>query len=119
MPTPLAAVLHADSAPGALTLRLEVHNVGDVPVTVTFPTAQHYELVAHDAATGAEVWRWGADRSFAQALSELPLVPDEMLAFTAHWMPAPPGRYEIVAWLAGTPCPPRVRLEVSVPPVKH
>jgi hypothetical protein len=58
-----------------LELTLEVVNRSPRPVTLGFPTSQRYDLLIQNAQ-GQEVWRWSADRMFAQMLGQEVLSPN-------------------------------------------
>jgi hypothetical protein len=79
--------LHTDREsyrPGELVqLRLEVLNDDGKPVTLPFNSAQRYdfEVLREDQ----RIWRWSADRMFAQVLTEETLAPGERRRFEATW----------------------------------
>lgn len=87
-------------APGAtLVATIAVLNDGADPVTLSFPSAQRYELALRDAS-GAQRWRWSADRTFAMMLAEETLPAGELLTWHERVpMPAETGRYELTATL--------------------
>jgi hypothetical protein len=58
-----------------LELTLEVVNRSQRPITLGFRTAQRYDLLIQDAQ-GQEVWRWSAERMFAQMLGQEVLSPN-------------------------------------------
>jgi hypothetical protein len=67
------------------------------PLTLRFRTAQRYDLLVQDAR-GQEVWRWSADRVFAQMLGEETLAPREgTLTYSVSVRhPFSSGRYTVV-----------------------
>ena len=91
----------------ALKLTVTVENRGTQPVTLTFRTAQRFDVRVQDAA-GREVWRWSADRMFAQATGEERLAPGTRRSWNVVVRePLPAGSYKVVASLES------VNLEVS------
>jgi hypothetical protein len=100
---PLASSLHAESFSDSVRFSLQVTNASTAPVRLTFSSAQLFDfLVSQD---GREVWRWSADRAFAQALHELILAPGETRAFDAVWHrdAGTRGELQVRAVLAGEP----------------
>lgn len=75
---------------------LEVRNAGPAAVRLGFATAQRYDFVVR-SETGAELWRWSSDRSFAQQTGEEAVAAGASLVYEATWV-APAGarsRYEV------------------------
>ncbi|MEO7889754.1 MAG: BsuPI-related putative proteinase inhibitor, partial [Vicinamibacterales bacterium] len=60
------------------------------PIKVTFSSGQKYDFVVIDSTTGRDVWRWSANKSFLQALSEQTVPANGSLEFSERWRP--PGR---------------------------
>jgi|SRR5687768_4329995 hypothetical protein len=58
-----------------LELTLEAVNRSPRPVTLGFRTSQRYDLLMQNAQ-GQEVWRWSAERMFAQMLGQEALSPN-------------------------------------------
>ncbi|MEO7180427.1 MAG: BsuPI-related putative proteinase inhibitor, partial [Gemmatimonadaceae bacterium] len=77
-PTPPVVVRPSYVMPAALTatvdsvvtLKLTFKNPSPEPIKVTFSSGQKYDFVVIDSTTGRDVWRWSANKSFLQALSE-------------------------------------------------
>src|SRR5262249_60110424 len=83
--------------------RITLRNTS-VPVELTFPTSQIYDLnIAND--NGAVVYQWSADKSFATVITKLTLGLGETnyVIVTPPLMnanrPLPPGKYVAEAWL--------------------
>ena len=93
---------------------LVVANRGDQGVTLVFASGQDGDVVL--ARDGQERYRWSLDRSFTQALREVPLPAGATRTFTLE--PGPlavePGEYELEATLAARPHPPAARETVTV-----
>ena len=74
----LKVVLIADKAiytPGEpIMLTLRVINDARNPISLSFPTAQRFDLLLQNTQ-GREVWRWSGDRFFAQMLGKEVLKP--------------------------------------------
>lgn len=96
-PSSLDVLLAADkpvhAAGEPITLVLRVVNRGRAPLTLTFRSAQRFDVVVRDAGD-REVWRWAAGRMFAQALGQEMIPPAGELAYTATLEKGlPPGAY--------------------------
>lgn len=100
---PLASSLHAESFGDSVRFSLQVTNASTAPVRLTFASARLFDFQV--SQNGRELWRWSADRAFAQALHELVLPPGETRAFDAIWRPdaAIRGELQVHAVLAGEP----------------
>jgi hypothetical protein len=97
----LAASLTVRMLESGVEFALHVTNAGTEEVALEFSTAQRAEFVV-ETPEGAELWRWSADRMFAQVLGEERLAPGETLVERAHWEARPgPGEYSAVARLVG------------------
>ncbi len=98
-----------------MTLRLT--NRTDQEIPLPFLTAQRYDVVVLDAH-GKEVWRWSADRMFAQVLGEERLKPGGALTYRAR-IPGilAPGRYTVrgVVPAAGASISTSVQITVQSP----
>lgn len=119
----LDAVLAAAETDGGLALSLRIENAGSEPVTLDFRTGQRAEFTAHptdEEATGFEgaqtdpVWRYGADRMFAQALGSETIEPGEAVGYEATWRDPPSGTYRIVGKTASTDRSVRAETVVAV-----
>ena len=79
--------LHTDREsyrPGEpVQLRLELINERGEPVRLTFPSTKQFdfEVLWEDQL----LWRWSADRLFAQRLTEEVLAPGERRLYEATW----------------------------------
>lgn len=113
----------SDQAPhvGApLRMTLSLRNNSGQPLQLSFPTSQRYDFVVrHDG--GQEVWRWSADKVFAQVLGEETLAPGEILTFEEVWdqrdnsgNQVALGRYLIEGIIVGCPPDTSCRLTASV-----
>lgn len=81
-------------------LVLHVTNPLDEGVGLSFPTAQRYDFHVLDEG-GTEVWRWSADRSFAQVLGSDTIAPGGTVSYEADWPYGERrGRFEAVGRLA-------------------
>lgn len=81
-------------------IRISVTNTGSKTVTLTFPTAQKQDFTAADGS-GAEIWRWSAGRTFAQAVTEMKVEPGATYNFFGRIDAGalPPGQYKVSGWL--------------------
>jgi hypothetical protein len=97
------APAYATGVPATFTVAVD--NRSDVPVALTFPSAQVFDIVV--LAEQREVWRWSADRDFAQAEVDRTFPPGVTLLGRVAWewrdssgTPLPPGAYQIQGSLA-------------------
>jgi hypothetical protein len=95
-------------APGdEITITMRVANIGDAPIALEFQSAQRFEVSVADRA-GSEIWRWGADRGFAQMLGTETVAPGDTLAYAATYRGAlSPGSYLAVGRLTAREHPMR------------
>lgn len=126
---PVPVVMLASDRPAyelgaTATFTIAVDNPSDAPITLTFPSAQRFDVVvlAEDGQT--EVWRWSGDRFFAAAVTERSFPPGLTLLGRESWdwrdqsgAPIQPGTYQVVGSLATSP--PRagnvVELQLTAP----
>lgn len=84
-------------------LRLEVKNVAEKALTITFTSSKTHDFLIEDE-TGDVVWQWSAGRVFAQALKDIHLEPGEARIYSYDWKQigndgraAGPGKYRIIS----------------------
>ena len=110
----LASSLNVSVASG-VRLTLHFTNSTDTPLELRFPSGQTHDFVILDAS-GAEVWRWSADRMFTQALQTRALAPGESLAYEERWSPGnAAGTFTAVGRLASSNHPIEQRIEFTLP----
>jgi hypothetical protein len=80
----IASSLEVGIATGEVRLVLHVSNTTERVLEFTFPTSQRYDFVVENL-TGQEVWRWSADRSFLQVVTDARLEPGETWTMEAVW----------------------------------
>lgn len=82
---------------GPVTAVLGLRNGSDTAITLRFATAQRYDFSVIDSA-GTVVWRWSANRTFAQAAGEQTVPPGWEVNYEERFA-APSGRgpYRVVA----------------------
>jgi hypothetical protein len=80
----------------AMELHLRLINGSPQPFTLRFGTAQRYDFAVHDQR-GQQVWRWSAERFFAQVLGEETLAPrgGELSYHVTVHQQFPAGRYTV------------------------
>lgn len=110
----LVPTLRVRVAGDTVSFDLAVANAGDAPVTLSFATSQRYDFVVRDGS-GAEVWRWSADRMFAQARSEESVAAGTVLEYAETWQAPGPGDYRVEARLESSDHPVRLQAEFEVP----
>jgi hypothetical protein len=96
-------------------LALHVMNARDEPIDLEFATAQRYEFAVYTTA-GEAVWRWSADRVFAQVTGAERIGAGEALEFRAAWPAAvAAGPYIAEGRLLAQNRPVVLRTELEVP----
>jgi hypothetical protein len=85
---------------GDVEFRFTVTNTGPDPVELTFRSGKRADVAVTDTETGEEVWRWGQNRMFTQAISTVELAGGETLDRSFTWDDPAGGRYEAEATLA-------------------
>lgn len=88
-----------------VTLRLVLHNRGDAPQRLRFPSACTYDIRIAEPR-GREIWRWSQGRMFAQVLTEVVVDAGASREYRVSWGQttseggtAPPGLYEVEGWI--------------------
>jgi uncharacterized protein (DUF58 family) len=104
----LATDVPAYPAGAPVTFTVAVDNRGDAPVTLVFPSAQLFDIAV--LAEQREVWRWAADRDFAQAETERTFPTGLTLLGRVTWdwrdssgVTLRPGVYQVQGTLATVP----------------
>lgn len=92
--------VQATSLGDSVNFVLQVTNTTESAIGLSYPTGQSFDFVVSDA-TGAEVWRWSADRMFTQAVREEEIAAGETITFSAVWPVAgrPRGEYVVTGTL--------------------
>jgi hypothetical protein len=80
-----ASLSYAMYGPGQpVEVALRVRNAGPAPVSITFSSGQHFDLVVR-RPRGDEVWRWSHDKAFIQVFETATLKPGDVLAYQVTW----------------------------------
>jgi hypothetical protein len=96
----LTATLTA-SVGSDVTFTFTVKNTRSTAAEVHFNDAQQFDIrVWNDA--GTQVWRWGAEQGFTEALVTRTLAPDESATYVEHWTPPAAGSYRAMAYLTSS-----------------
>jgi hypothetical protein len=111
----LASSLDVNVSGGEVRLVFHVTNRTDRKVEITFPSGQRYDFAVLDAG-GRELWRWGADRMFTQAIQTRLLDPNETMTADERWNAGGrTGRFTAVATLRSSNYPLEQRVEFTLP----
>jgi hypothetical protein len=96
----LDAPLYKKPDDAAIMVRLTLRNTHALPVVLTFPSGQNYDLrIWNDR--GEIVYTWSADKLFPQVFRREQLAQGERtFAFSVPLTSLPVGRYVVEAWLA-------------------
>jgi Intracellular proteinase inhibitor len=116
----LLASDHPAYGPGMTAMfTLAVDNPTEAPITVTFPSAQTYDIAV--LLDGTEVWRSSAGLAFAAALVERTFPPGVTLLGRERWAwldtsgtPLPPGTYRVIGTLTTAPPQSGNTLEITL-----
>jgi hypothetical protein len=98
-----------------LELSLEVVNRSPRSVTLGFRTSQRYDLLIQNAQ-GQDVWRWSAERMFAQMLGQEALAPNggKLTYHVVMREKLSPGSYTIVGIVPAVDAQLLARLEITI-----
>lgn len=110
----LVPTLRVRVSDDTVRLELAVANADTAPVHVTFGSSQRYDFVVLDEG-GVELWRWSADRMFAQALSEDVVPAGAVLEYHEEWPDVVAGRFRAVARFESIDHPLELVAEFEVP----
>ncbi|MGI9667264.1 MAG: BsuPI-related putative proteinase inhibitor, partial [Acidimicrobiia bacterium] len=79
---------------------IDVRNISDAPVTLTFSTGQRAEVTL-SKSNGDEVYRWSSDFSFTQEITEAEIGAGQIFGTTLSGAPVDlaPGSYAAKAWI--------------------
>ncbi|MBI1357516.1 MAG: hypothetical protein GC160_24510 [Acidobacteria bacterium] len=87
----------------SMRVRLTIANRSPLPLSLTFPSPQFFDLEVRNAA-GETVYFWSADKLFPAVITELALSPGERVfevdvPLLAGSTPLPAGTYVVEGWL--------------------
>jgi hypothetical protein len=100
-PTPPITITPAVTLPAVatatvnsvVTLTLTVTNTANTPAVVSFSSGQHYDFQIFDAATGANVYTWSADKLFAALFGTESIGPNMAVTYAITWRPTMNGSF--------------------------
>jgi len=98
-----------------VTLTLTVSNPTSAPVKVEFSSGQRFDFSIYDAASGAALWVWSADKLFAQMMSSEIIPANGKLVYSAQWKPTKSGSYVATGSLVSLSHRAATKVAVSVP----
>jgi intracellular proteinase inhibitor BsuPI len=98
-----------------LELTLEVVNRSQRPITLGFRTSQRYDLLIQNAQ-GQEVWRWSAERMFAQMLGQEVLSPNggKLTYHVVVREKIPRGAYTVIGVVPAVDARLSARLDITI-----
>jgi hypothetical protein len=104
--SPVSATMSVRSTETNVSFELLVTNTGKKRVEINFPSGQTYDFVVIDSI-GREMWRWGGNRMFTQAVRNKLLGAGESLEFQESMKTRglAPGRYTARATLTSANYP--------------
>ena len=92
---PLLTSLQVSRSGDQVTFHLQVTNIADAPVQLTFPTGQSADFVVRQG--NDQIWRWSDDQMFTQAVRTEVVEPGSSRSYEAQWRPPAALRGEFVA----------------------
>lgn len=99
------------------TVVLEIHvtNTTSSPISLEFTSTQRYDFeIATPAGEG--LWRWSADRSFAQVMEQETLQPGETRRYSETWVGAGrEGDFIATGWVVSSNYPVELRTGFQLP----
>jgi hypothetical protein len=100
---------------GTINARITISTVGDESLTLHFATAQRCEFAIQDTS-GANLWRWGADRMFAQVTGAEALGPSrtELVCRERLTAPRTAGVYRLVGAVVSSDRPMSATVSIAV-----
>ncbi|MDB4889307.1 MAG: hypothetical protein JWL61_1162 [Gemmatimonadetes bacterium] len=105
----------ATTVDSLVTLTLTVSNPTASPVRIDYSSGQHFDFTIADAATGAALWVWSADKLFSQALTNETIPANGKVVYTAQWKPTKSGSFVATGSLVSLSHRAAAKLAVSVP----
>lgn len=82
----LASSVEVEVRGDTVRMVLHVTNPTNQPVVLEFSSGQRYDFAVR-TVTGADVWRWSADKSFMQALGSETIPAGGTLDYAEVWVP--------------------------------
>lgn len=80
----LVATMEVQAGGDVVELTLHVTNASSEPIRLEFPSSQRYDFSV-SRLDGEALWRWSADRMFAQALGTETLPAGGSVRYVAEW----------------------------------
>ena len=113
----ISAQMYVRRNQSEISFALHVINSGKKRVEIKFPSGQTYDFVVVDSL-GREMWRWGSNRMFTQAIRNKLLGGGETMEFeeSLKSVPLAPGRYVARATLTSDNYPLSRETEFTVHP---
>jgi len=107
--------LNVDVTGREVHFALNVANVSQKHVELSFPNGKSYDFVVVDSV-GREVWHWAAGRMFTQGLQNKQLGAGDVMRVAEAWkQSAPPGHYTAIATLNSSNYPVEERVDFTLP----
>jgi len=111
---PLAGSLEVQVLGDTVWLGLHVTNTSGAPLELEFTSAQRFDFEVRTTG-GEEVWRWSADRAFAQAVGSERLEPEATWQERVQWVAGGrKGEYVAVGRLVATDHPVELSARVEL-----
>ena len=114
-PPELGSSMNVRVVEDTVVLEIHVTNTTASPIALEFTSTQRYDF---EIATvdGESLWRWSADRSFAQVMEQETLAPGESRRYTATWVGAGyEGDFSATGWLVSSNYPVELRTGFQLP----
>lgn len=110
----LALTVEAEVGPDSVRFSFHATNPGRTPIQLEFGSAQRFDFSVRDT-TGAEIWRWSAERAFAQVQGSETLGAGASQKYEAVWRPGRrTGRFTVLGRLLTLPIAREQRTEIEL-----
>lgn len=107
--------LQVEVARQEVRFALNVTNVGNKHVELSFPSGKSYDFVVVDSI-GREVWHWSNGRMFTQGVQNKQLGTGDTMQVDEAWQPkVQSGHYTAIATLNSSNYPVEQRVEFVIP----
>ena len=110
----IASKLQVEVAQEEVRFALNVTNVGNKHVELSFPNGKSYDFVVVDSI-GREVWHWSTGRMFTQGVQNKQLGTGDTMTVDESWKPSQPGHYTAIATLNSSNYPVEQRVDFIIP----
>ncbi|MCS4540909.1 MAG: BsuPI-related putative proteinase inhibitor [Euryarchaeota archaeon] len=84
-----------------VNMTVTILNNGPNPITIEFASSQRYDFII--LKNNNEIWRWSADKAFAQVIGSVTLQPGEKQSYFETWKTTQVGTYTLIGIITSKP----------------